>query len=349
MTDPDAQEAVVLESLTTPASALHAGTEPASKPNRRGSAHRGAATGRLATTLLGYLPLGVAVIDANARLLFWNEQAAQLFGVPPMMAVNNPKLAEMLAGIANLTAQQRDGIIALAAAHIAAGDRIEPDSWLRISLGRNRRIAFQARGIGSGRWMLVIEDGAMAAAVGRIGSATDNGVAWLDALTGLSNRRHFNQVLRDLMENPASGSKHALLIVDLDRFKPINDTLGHPIGDALLCLVAQRLRREAREEDLLARLGGDEFAILLSNGERAEPLAARVVDILARPFLVEGHIANIGASVGIARFPEHGGSAGDLVRYAELALYDAKSAGRRTWRAFAPAMAAEAENDLKTT
>ena len=169
------------------------------------------------------------------------------------------------------------------------------------------------------------------------------GDAWLDSLTGLSNRRHFNQVLRTLVDNATPESRHALLMIDLDRFKPINDTLGHPIGDALLCLVAQRLRRETREEDLLVRLGGDEFVILLAGGERAEALAARVVDILSRPFLVEGQIANIGASVGIAHFPEHGPSADDLMRHAGLALYDAKCAGGRAWRVFDPTLADEAQ------
>jgi diguanylate cyclase (GGDEF)-like protein len=141
-----------------------------------------------------------------------------------------------------------------------------------------------------------------------------------------------------------------LLMIDLDRFKPVNDTLGHPIGDALLCLVAQRLRRETREEDLLVRLGGDEFLILLASGDRAEALAARVVDILSRPFLVEGQIANIGASVGIARFPEHGPSTDDLMRHADLALYDAKSAGGRAWRVFDPILAtkAHARRELET-
>jgi diguanylate cyclase (GGDEF)-like protein len=152
----------------------------------------------------------------------------------------------------------------------------------------------------------------------------------------LSNRRHFNQVLRTLVEGATLGSRHALLMIDLDRFRAINDRLGHPVGDALLCLAAQRLRRETRGEDLLVRLGGDEFLILLAGGDTAEALAARVVDVLSRPFLVEGQIADIGASVGIARFPEHGPSADDLMRHADLALHDAKRAGGRAWRVFEP-------------
>jgi diguanylate cyclase (GGDEF)-like protein len=340
---------VVREALTTAASAHLAGGVPPLGPNRHGSAGRGLAGGRLASTILGHLPLGVAVVDAHARLVFWNEHAARLFGAPPVMAADMPQLDEILTGVVNLTREQRDGIVSFATSHIEAGDRTEPEGCLRISLGRDRRFTIQVRGIGYDRWMLVIDDGRRPATPGHSGAVTGSAVAWLDALTGLSNRRHFNQMLRELMANASPDAKHAVLMVDLDRFKIINDTLGHSVGDALLCLVAQRLRRETRDEDLLARLGGDEFVILPADGERADRLAARVVDILSRPFLVEGHIANIGASVGISRIPEHGASADDVIRYAELALYEAKSAGRQTWRLYDPAMAtrSHARRDLE--
>ena len=323
-----------------------AGGRPAFRPNQGLSVARARADRRLADKVLGLLPLGVAVIDAERRLLFWNEQAALLFGAPPLLAAGMPPLSEILAGVRDLTARQRDGIATFAAARIAAGDRAEPESCLRISLRRDHRLVIQLRPIGSGRWMLVIDDGRLAVTAGPNGAA-DGGVAWLDPLTGLHNRRHFNQVLRDLAETDCSGGGqsigHTVLTIDLDRFKAINDTLGHAIGDALLCLVAKRLRQETRADDLLARLGGDEFVILIASGERAEPLAARMVDVLSRPFLVEGHVANIGASIGIAGFLAGEASADDLMRYAELALYDAKSAGGGTWRLFDPAMAAQAQ------
>ena len=327
-----------------------AGGRPAFRLNQGLSVARARADRRLADKVLRLLPLGVAVIDAELRLLFWNEQAALLFGVPPLLAAGMPPLGEILAGVPDLTARQRDGIATFATTRIAAGDRAEPESCLRISLRRDHRLVIQLRPIGSGRWMLVIDDGRLAVTAGPNGAA-DGGVAWLDPLTGLHNRRHFNRVLRDLAETGCSGSGHPIghpightvLTIDLDRFKAINDTLGHPIGDALLCLVAKRLRQETRADDLLARLGGDEFVILIASGERAEPLAARMVDVLSRPFLVEGHVANIGASIGIAKFVAGEASADDLMRYAELALYDAKSAGGGKWRLFDPAMAAQAQ------
>lgn len=320
---------------------LVSGVTP-SRPDRAASRRRTGAGNRLANAVLAHLPLAIAVIDADSRLLFWNEQAASLFGVPPLLAADAPPLVDLLARVPNLTPRQRDQIAAFATTHIAAGDRAEPEGWLRISPGRDHRITIQVRGIGLRRWMLLFDDGKMAVAAGPNGAAPGGGDAALDPLTGLSNRRHFNQVLQDLVDNATPESRHALLMIDLDRFKPINDTLGYPVGDALLRLVAQRLRRETREEDLLVRLGGDEFVILLANGGCADALATRIVDILSRPFLVAGQIANIGASVGIARFPEHGPSADNLMRHADLALYDAKSAGGGSWRVFQPTLAAEA-------
>ena len=318
------------------------GGNPAFRPTQGLPAARARADARLANKVLRLLPLGVVVIDAELRMSFWNEQAAVLFGAPPQLAAGMPPLGEILAGIGDLTARQRDGITAFAAAGVAAGDYGEPESCLRISLRRDYRLVIQVRGLGSGRWMLVIDDGRLAVTAGPNGSA-EGGVAWLDPLTGLHNRRHFNQVLRDLAATTACGSGHTVLTIDLDRFKAINDTLGHPVGDALLCLVARRLRQETRQDDLLARLGGDEFVILIASEERAAPLATRMIEVLSRPFLVEGHVANIGASIGIAGFVAGETSADDLMRYAELALYDAKSAGGGAWRVFDPAMAAQAQ------
>ncbi len=348
--DLDGQEVVVQEDWAAMAAGSLAGGVSLSEPGLVVPRARGGSTAALAASVLSHLPLAVAVIDAQARLLLWNDQAAGLFGVPPAMAAEKPALADILSRVPNLTPHQQERIVAFSENHIAAGDRTEQESCLRISLGRDRRIAIQVRGIRHRRWMLVIEQEKKAVAAGRIAPAQGDTEAWLDPLTGLSNRRHFNQVLRDLVDKARPDCRLTLLMIDLDRFKPINDTLGHPTGDALLCLVAQRLRRETRNEDLAVRLGGDEFVILLPNGERAEPLANRIVDVLSRPFLVEGHIANISASVGISRFPEHGASADDLMRHADLALYEAKSIGGRAWRAFEPAMAAQAraKRELET-
>jgi diguanylate cyclase (GGDEF)-like protein len=173
-------------------------------------------------------------------------------------------------------------------------------------------------------------------------AASGWGDAWLDFLTGLSNRRHFNEMLREALVLATAETRGAFLLIDVDRFASVNETLGHSVGDALLCLAAHRLRRETRDDDLLARLGGDEFGLLIPNGEGAEALATRALGILAQPFLVEGQRVTISASIGIVRFPEHGTSTEDLMHNADLALEQAKSAGGRTWRLFDAAMAVEA-------
>lgn len=326
-----------------------AGSVPPSRVKPRLSAPSGKSANRMASAALARLPLGVAVIDADARLVYWNEQAAGLFGVPPLMATGLPALHAILAAIPRLTPQQRDRIVTFCATHIEAGDRTEPESFLRLSLARDHRLAIQIRGIGNRRWMLVIDDGSNAAATGRT-VATAGGDAWVDPLTGLSNRRHFNRILADRLAGDGPDARHTVLVIDLDRFTSVNDTFGRPIGDALLCLVAERLRREVRDDDLVGRLGGDEFVVLIRSGDRAEPLAARVVANLAHPFLVEGHIAHIGASIGIAEYTGPDITADELMRCAELALYDAKTVGRGTWRFFDSARAARAQGrrDMET-
>ncbi|WP_445152302.1 putative bifunctional diguanylate cyclase/phosphodiesterase [Baekduia sp. Peel2402] len=153
-----------------------------------------------------------------------------------------------------------------------------------------------------------------------------------DALTGLPSRRHFHRRLSATQrEAEAEGLPYALLIFDLDRFKELNDTLGHAAGDALLQLVGQRLTRALAEDDaLVARLGGDEFAVLLPPGtERPQALTAgaTVVEAVAQPFAIDGLALDVGVSVGVALHPEHATEGGELMRRADVAMYLAKGAG----------------------
>ena len=174
-------------------------------------------------------------------------------------------------------------------------------------------------------------------------------IALQDALTGLGNRRHLTQSIDTALQGSRSPGAVALLMIDLDRFKNVNDSLGHPAGDALLCIVAHRLRQSIRVTELCFRLGGDEFAVLLRDGGEAEALASRLVDVLSRPYLIDGQIAIIGASIGVARTTAATQTQVGLVRHADLALYSAKGAGRQRWHEFEPAMAqrAEARRDLE--
>ena len=157
-----------------------------------------------------------------------------------------------------------------------------------------------------------------------------------DALTGLPNRVLFHERLAALVAERAPAG---LLCLDLDHFKLVNDTLGHPAGDALLRQVAERLRACLGGDGLVARLGGDEFAVL----HRAErpalvALADRIIAALCRPFALDGQDVTVGVSIGIALAPEHGDDPDGLLRKADTALYAAKADGRRTRRLFEPAM-----------
>lgn len=291
----------------------------------------------LTSLVLDQIPLAIAVLDDQARMHYWNMRAAGLLGAPALVASDRPALCDMLANADGLSPRQREQIVEFCGQQIASGFEADPDTLLRISLGRGHSLLIQVRGLGDGQWMLVMDDRRSA----RFKQGSSD--AWLDALTGLSNRRHFNHALEDAVGLAGPGNRLALVMIDLDRFKAVNDTLGHPVGDALLCLVAQRLRREVRDDDILARLGGDEFIVLARHNNNAEALATRVVDNLSRPFLVEGSIVNIGASIGIAYNTVDGTTADDLMRHADLALYEAKASGRGTWRVFQPTMAAEAQ------
>ena len=173
-------------------------------------------------------------------------------------------------------------------------------------------------------------------------------LAYRDPLTGIGNRSLLERKLDEALIRLRSGEVEsvAVLFLDLDRFKAINDTLGHATGDELLRLVCGRLQSALRVSDTLARMGGDEFAILLtapSGREVASALAARIIDLIERTYLIDGQIMNVGASVGIAVAPCDGVTRDDLLKNADLALYYSKAAGRGVFHFFEPSMAEKAQ------
>lgn len=173
-------------------------------------------------------------------------------------------------------------------------------------------------------------------------------LAQTDILTGLPNRAFFLSRLDEMNgQLGVRGLPFAILMLDLDRFKNVNDSLGHAAGDALLRQVAQRLKSALRANDVLARLGGDEFAIIQEAGENqracSTELAARIAKLVSEPFLLPGHRVEIGTSIGIAIAPDHGGDQEQLLKKADLALYRSKSAGRNCFTVYDEAMSAELE------
>jgi diguanylate cyclase (GGDEF)-like protein len=155
-----------------------------------------------------------------------------------------------------------------------------------------------------------------------------------DSLTGVSNRRDFEEQLERAVKHCAQrGDDLALLCLDLDHFKTVNDRFGHPVGDAVIQAFAQRLRSVLREEDVVARLGGDEFMLLIRSPapDVAAIVAEKVLAAMREPIHVDGRDLQVGVSIGIA-VSSGGLSASQLMSLADQALYQAKAAGRNTWR-----------------
>jgi diguanylate cyclase (GGDEF)-like protein/PAS domain S-box-containing protein len=170
-------------------------------------------------------------------------------------------------------------------------------------------------------------------------------LAYYDALTGLPNRT----LLQDRLAKALAGARRqmdevAVLFLDLDRFKDINDSLGHAVGDLLLQEVAERLKKRGRENDTVARLGGDEFLITLTHVRDAPDAAVaaeRLMDAMAAEFVVQGHSLNVSCSIGISIFPEHGADCETLIKNADAAMYRAKESGRNNFRFFTEDMNAQ--------
>ncbi|WP_085686531.1 MULTISPECIES: EAL domain-containing protein [unclassified Pseudomonas] len=177
-----------------------------------------------------------------------------------------------------------------------------------------------------------------------------------DALTGLPNRNKLARYLEEALQLKEHAAPLSLLMIDLDNFKPINDSLGHPAGDAVLQEVSRRLRECTRDHDIVARLGGDEFVVVL-NGmdthQEIDKFCTRLIGSLHQPVMFENHPLHIGASVGITLSRRHGFEPAELIRCADIALYQAKSEGKNTWCYFEAHMSdriqtrRELEDDLR--
>jgi diguanylate cyclase (GGDEF)-like protein len=172
-------------------------------------------------------------------------------------------------------------------------------------------------------------------------------LATTDALTGLLNRRHMTNILKRTFAAFAPQRRPcAVLLIDLDRFKQVNDTLGHAVGDTLLKQVAQRLIKVVGDKDRICRLGGDEFQVILPDVEdrgRLGDLAGRIITMLSEPYTIDGNRCTIGTSIGVAVSPFDGETVDDVVRNADLALYAAKHSGRGRFRFYSNEMLESAE------
>jgi diguanylate cyclase (GGDEF)-like protein len=290
---------------------------------------------------------GLCMFDSSQRILVANERYRQIYNLSEELVKPGTMLREVLA----FRSTSGNYIGPAPAEYIAAQMNSSTDIE---KLGNGRVILILSHPMADGCWLTTHED-----ITERWRNETR--VAFLahhDALTGLSNRPALVEKTEDACARYRRWNEEFnVLMLDLDRFKQVNDTFGHPAGDDLLKQVAERLKGTLRETDVLARLGGDEFAIVQVNdanqSDAAETLAARIIDLIAEPFSVDGNVVNIGASIGIALAPEHGIHADDLLKRADLALYHAKALGRNRYAIFESALGQAAvekhtlENELR--
>jgi diguanylate cyclase (GGDEF)-like protein len=277
---------------------------------------------------------GLVMFDQSGTLLVANRRAKELFGLPLEEAVTGVGYREIT-----------DRIVVAGAISLADMDRLR--DWRRDQFEVGTEAAFDWQ-LATGRIVAVmqlpIQDGWLATyddvTEQRRAAAEMAHIRQHDALTGLPNRLLFREMLAGALKHMKRGRMLALLCLDLDQFKEINDSLGHPVGDALLKVLARRLEC-APGTDTLARLGGDEFAIVLGGIDKptkATELAERLLVLLQEPFQIDHHEIVIGASIGIAFAPQDGFDTDTLLRCADLALFQAKSGGRSTYRLFDPQM-----------
>jgi diguanylate cyclase (GGDEF)-like protein len=217
--------------------------------------------------------------------------------------------------------------------------------------GDGRSIQYSYQPLADGGWLTTVED----ITARRRADARIAHLAHYDPLTDLPNRILFQERLEHELKSLGEDGRCAVLYLDIDEFKSINDSLGHPVGDELLRTVARRLRDCVGDDGFVARLGGDEFAIVLTGTDRdvMVALVTRLYETIREPCNCLGHQISTDASIGVAIAPQHGEDLDQLLKHADLAMYAAKADGRRTWRMFEPEMDArvktrqQLEQDLR--
>jgi diguanylate cyclase (GGDEF)-like protein len=283
----------------------------------------------LLETTLEEIDQGIIMVDAGHRVMVYNRRAAELLELPPEWMATQPTFDEMV----RYQAQQGE---------FSASDTALQDI-IRRGITDPPRVYERRRPNGS-----VIEvhstplpGGGMVRTYSDISTRRSaeervRFIAHHDFLTELASRAMFHERLGAAIAEGGDGEQRfAVLSLDLDRFKAVNDTLGHGAGDMLLVEVAARMRASVRDGDVVARMGGDEFAILQllpGHGAQAVVLAERLLATVSAPYDLGGRTVAVGVSIGIALYPDDGATTDALLRQADIALYRAKSNGRNTYR-----------------
>ena len=284
---------------------------------------------------LNNMPHGLSMFDADRRLIVCNRRFADMYRLPQALNEQGARFADILEHRIR-TRQAPDDAESYGQQMRKIGDLAKATSY-RVCLIDGRTIHVHYEPMVGGGWVVTHQDVTEAIRA----EARITHLARHDSLTDLPNRVLFKEKVDEALLRVARGGSLAVLCLDLDRFKAVNDTLGHSSGDELLKLVADRLRASVRDTDTVARLGGDEFAIIQPFAEQptgATSLASRIIDSLSAPYVVADHQVDIGASIGVAIAPGDGVSAEQLLKNSDLALYRAKSDGRGVYRFFEPGM-----------
>ena len=292
-------------------------------------------------TALNNMPHGLCMFRPDGRLAVMNHRFSEMMELPDDIVDRRVDAADIV------DACVRAGAISAASGRIILSEientqardiiTTDPDTE------RGRALSWTFQPMADGGAVVLLED----VTERRNAEARISHLARFDELTALPNRVNFRDEIERLLKVPrAADELSALLFIDLDQFKQVNDTLGHPCGDQLLCAVAERLRDMLRPEDFVARFGGDEFVVFQQNihsPEDAAGLARRIVDHLSERYKIDNHLVEIGASVGIA-MAAPGVSADTLLKNADMALYRAKADGRGTFCFFREELAQTVES-----
>ena len=286
------------------------------------------------STALSNMAQGLCMFDGEKRLTVWNDRYVELLGMPEHLLKVGTPLEVILTGRCahDMQKDQDDPAVKTRVAELMA---LPPDASRTAELPNGRLVMLTRQPMAGGGWVTMIED----ITERRRAEAEIVHLARHDVLTGLANRAEFNARLDEASRRlKRNGGCVSVMMIDLDRFKAVNDTLGHLAGDELLSEVARRLQATVRDTDVLARLGGDEFAIIQEGGadqrEGAVALALRIIEAVSTPFELNGQEVAVGTSIGIALAPEDGLEPGELLKRADLALYSVKSSGRNDYRLF---------------